>query len=373
MTALKKANAKITESPAFEWVRKEKVRTSHTGLGVGHLAKLMPVLAKLGFNTIDPGSWRYAAKPEGWEPAVKGTNDLAEKYNMHVTLWLPWYWYKNDKYFPDRNCAPDLTREGQYRRAVDFHGKKIPSAPCPLSDSFWCDLRANVLQVEKKKKKYPHIEGICLDFEFYGSNVSRQSSDWYSYDFCFCDECFNRFLRRIGSKLRACQIPPERRFALLKEAGTDAVQAYYELLADEVRHRAIAVREAAHAINPDFVLQFYGVPIEPDNNVADWLEKSLQFKSWFGFALAKFNENIYLDISGPFAVEEGLSLHSREGFGFMPPETPDLWNKIIWGSDGIEIEWSLNTVRDYLINIGRKDLLEPLFYSTSRKILKLEK
>ncbi len=91
------------------------------------------------------------------------------------------------------------------------------------------------------------------------------------------------------------------------------------------------------------------------------------------FALAKFNKNIYLDISGPFAVEEGLNLHSREGFGFMPTETHDLWEKIIWGSDGIEIEWSLNTVRDYLVRIGRDDLLDSLFYHTSRKILKLEK
>ncbi len=91
------------------------------------------------------------------------------------------------------------------------------------------------------------------------------------------------------------------------------------------------------------------------------------------FALAKFNKNIYLDISGPFAVEEGLNLHSREGFGFMPPETPDLWEKIIWGSDGIELAWSLKTVKDYLIQIGRKDLLDQFFYSTSRKILKLEK
>ncbi len=287
LETLKKANAQVTESHAFAWVRKEKIRTSHTGLGVGHLSKLMPVLAKLGFNGIDPGRWRYASKAEGYEQAIKGTNDLAEKYNMHVTLWLPWYWYKNDKNFPDRNCMPDLTREGEYRRAVDFRGVKMPTAPCPLSDSFWRDLRANVLQVAKWSKKYRHIEGICLDLEGYGPSASRQSSDWYSYDFCFCDECFGRFLRRIGSKLRPSQISPNRRFALLKHAGREAVQAYYELLTDEVRHRAADVREAAHAINPDFVLQFYGTPIEPDNNVADWLEKSFQFKSWFGFALAQ--------------------------------------------------------------------------------------
>jgi len=285
LAAQAKADATVTEAGSFAWVRREKIRTSHTGLGVKHLSELMPELSRLGFNAIDPGGRRYASKPEGWEPAVRGVNELAEKYNMHVTLWFAWYWYKNDKNFPDRNCMPDLTREGQYRRAVDFRGTTMKFAPCPLSDQFWRDIRANVRQVARWSVGYPRIWGICLDFEFYGTGSSRQPSDWYGYDFCFCDRCFGLFLQRIGSKIKACQIPAEKRFERLKEVG--AVEAYYEMLTDEVRHRAENVRQAAHAINRDFVLQFYGVPILPEPQVAQKLDKNFLWNSWFGYGLAQ--------------------------------------------------------------------------------------
>ena len=281
----KEADTCINESPVFDWVRKNKIRTSHTGFGVQHLAELMPELSKIGFNAIDPAGRRFSSLAEDWEPAVKATNELAEKYDMQVTLWCPWYWLEDTQGFEGRNCLPDLQKWGEYRRAVDFRGAEMKWAPCPLSDAFWRDMQANVVQVAQWSKTYPRIWGTCLDFEFYGTASSRQPSDWYSYDFCFCDHCLGLFLQRIGSKAKACDIPLEERFDLLYKFN--AIDAYYEMLTDEVRYKAEQVRIAAHSINSDFVLQFYGIPILPEPEAAKKLKKDFMFHGWFGFALAE--------------------------------------------------------------------------------------
>ena len=180
---------------------------------------------------------------------------------------------------------PDLTVEGDYRRAVDFRGKKMRLAPCPLADAFWRDIQANVSQVAQWSQEFNRIWGTCIDFEFYGTGSSRQPSDWYGYDFCFCDHCFGLFLQRIGSTLTACDVVPKDRFVRLKEVG--AGQAYYEMLADEVRSRAENVRKAAHAINPEFIIQFYGVPIVPDPQATEKLSANFLWNGWFGYGLAQ--------------------------------------------------------------------------------------
>lgn len=283
-TGVGQAEGAVAESEAFAWVRREKVRTAHIGFGVDYLRKLLPIMSDLGFNAIDPAGHRYASRPF-WGEQVAQLDELAREAGFPVTLWFAWYWYEDSPGFEERNCLVDLTRGGDYRRAVDFRGQRMVWAPCPLSSAFWGDLFANVRQVADWSTTYKSVWGMCVDFEFYGTGQSRQSSDWYSYDFCFCDHCFEQFLTRIGSTVRAGQVPAERRFSLLKSMG--ALEAYYGVLSHEVGSRAQQVREMAHGINEDLVLGFYGVPISPEPNVAELLEAGPMFKSWFGQALAQ--------------------------------------------------------------------------------------
>ena len=97
---------------------------------------------------------------------LREVQETAEKLKMRINPWFAWYWYPDDKDFPDRNCLPDLTREGEYGRAE-------------------------------------------------------------------------------------------------------------------------AVRLAAHAINPDFVLQFYGTPILPEPDAARIIKPDYQWRGWFGYGLAQ--------------------------------------------------------------------------------------
>ena len=279
------SNRDVDESPVFAWVRNEKIRTVHTGLGADHLRELVPELAAVGFNAFDASGRRFASQPERWEPAFQAAHELGEQHDMSFTPWFAWYFYPNDDYAPDRNCVEDLLRDGDYRRAVDFTGKTLPVAPCPLWETFWADMRRNVVQVATWAKTYPRTWGLCLDFEFYGTGSTRQSSDWYGYEICFCDHCFNRFLKAVGSDLTAADVDPADRWARLQEAG--AVEAHYEVLADEVRRRAVMVREAGHAVHPDLVLQVYGVPAFIEDKPSETLEHGPLFKSWFGNALLR--------------------------------------------------------------------------------------
>ena len=86
-------------------------------------------------------------------------------------------------------------------------------------------------------------------------------------------------------------------------------------------------------------------------------------------ALAKFNSNIYLDLAGPLTIDEGLALHEREGFGWEIPDEPDLWEKIIWGSDGMDVADSARKLDKYLEKIGRSEIKKKVFAETAKKVL----
>ena len=283
MAEQRKSEQDVEESTVFRWVRQEKIRTIHTGLGADHLRELVPELAAAGFNAFDASGRRFASQPDRWEPEFKAAHELGEEHDMYFTPWFAWYFYPNDDYAPDRNCVADLLRDGDYRRAVDFTGKTLAVAPCPLWEPFWNDMRKNVEQVARWARTYGRTWGLCLDFEFYGTGSTRQSSDWYGYEVCFCDRCFDRVLAAVGSDITAADVPPEKRWTRLQEAG--AVEAHYEVLADEVRRRAVSVRESAHTIHSDLVLQVYGLPSFVEHKPSETLEDGPLFKSWFGHAV----------------------------------------------------------------------------------------
>ncbi len=281
------------EEPAqvINWLKREKLLSGHTGLGDSGLFKHFPEWQQaIGMNSMDLSGWNFHTMRDWWEPRIKQLHEFFTKQEVRWTLWIPHYWYPKDmdaEGFHRRNCLEHITPDGPYRGAVNLQGLPTHHTPCPLAEEFWRSLRGQARQVALWSVKYPSIFGLCYDMEFYGTSSPRMYSGYYTYDHCFCDHCFDRFVRKVGSSLTSAAVRAERRFACLKRAG--ALVAYYESLGDEVRQRFEELRLMAHQINPDLILGLYGVPIWPIEDQATWaeLEKRWVWKSWYGFAMAQ--------------------------------------------------------------------------------------
>ena len=89
------------------------------------------------------------------------------------------------------------------------------------------------------------------------------------------------------------------------------------------------------------------------------------------WGLAQFNENVYLDLSGPLTQVDGLRKIEREGMGWMIPGV-NLFEKMIWGSDNIETAKFFCATRETLQRLGQADRLPAIFGGTVARLLGLE-
>ena len=85
------------------------------------------------------------------------------------------------------------------------------------------------------------------------------------------------------------------------------------------------------------------------------------------WGLAQFNDNVYLDLSGPHAPVNGLRRLEREGQGFTCDV--DLFSKMVWGSDTIDAPLYFNYVKDLMIRVGKKDMMPAVFGGTIEGLL----
>ena len=87
------------------------------------------------------------------------------------------------------------------------------------------------------------------------------------------------------------------------------------------------------------------------------------------WGLVQFNDNVYMDLSGPHAPINGLDKIAREGFGFTCDV--DLFGRMMWGSDGIETERFYNMVRSKLTKMGQEDNIPDIFGGNIARLLGL--
>ena len=87
------------------------------------------------------------------------------------------------------------------------------------------------------------------------------------------------------------------------------------------------------------------------------------------WGLAKFNENVYMDLSGPLAQINGLDKIAREGLGFDCGV--DVFDRMVWGSDGVEIEEAFNRTQSKIIDMGRHEKIPSIFGQKITELLGL--
>ena len=94
---------------------------------------------------------------------------------------------------------------------------------------------------------------------------------------------------------------------------------------------------------------------------------------WFELAwgLVQFNQNVYMDLSGPLTQTNGLRKIEREGFGWTIPGV-NLYERMIWGSDNIDTAKFFHSTRESLDRIGQKELLPSIFGGTIEQLLQIQ-
>ena len=166
---------------------------------------------------------------------------------------------------------------GKYGELKDDIGQaqgaygQILEAPPPLSDLYWSEaIEPMVMGAAKIANAHPGIMGINIDLELYGAG-----SLWYANGYAFGEDTWAKQMAAVavhapdlGDQMAALE-PPERLPWLVDQGLIGFV---FQSLADETAKRAAAIRESAHALNPDFELAFYGVMLSTSWLYYGWMK-----------------------------------------------------------------------------------------------------
>lgn len=149
---------------------------------------------------------------------------------------------------PSSSLASDAEKTPGARMPIRGHG--TPSGRCPLDESIY-----NRWIVD------PHLELLSeglLDGIHVGWERSGEVATGGREGFCYCDDCFSKFLeiRGVNSDLPKTA----KRFAWVKERE---LMAAYE---KDFRQRRVEmftrIRERLHAIKPDLMFSSYGMGLQ---------------------------------------------------------------------------------------------------------------
>ncbi len=249
LTAMIACGAALAGEPAvITRLKTEKIRGTSAALAGDVKVKVMK---DAGLNTAV--TWSYflkdcpVAPKNANEPlfdpaalpqskAMRNEARLAAKYDM---ISLPLLWFHND-------TVPVLAQKN-YRRAVMSDGRLCKVTPCPADAVFWDDLvKPFLLHMAEIQKEEGASGGGAVDLEFYAGELIGGFTYARGLDGCFCDDCFGGFLKQDAKN-----IPLEARWEYLVKRNQ--YQAYLKHISGRVAERTAAIREAVHAVKPDFV------------------------------------------------------------------------------------------------------------------------
>ena len=285
------------DSPHWRFIREEKIKAIHIGDGLGYYRKIADTIDSMNFNTLMPSVWLFDARPESRESNIKQFETYAAEAKQHNKKVFYW-WQYHYGFTPGSDWTAEQKKNAGligFRRAVGFNGGESSTLPCPLDDVYWEGFWVRFEQFAIASKSYPDtLIGACIDLEGYGSEINK-----LTYRHCFCDDCFGRFLKAIGSKVNPESVSRSERFTVLR--NIKALDDYYQILIDETVRRAKKLTRMVHALNLDFLMSFYApvpwlvknVQAEAANPDSIVFKTGTQYKSdwnltgWWGYGLAK--------------------------------------------------------------------------------------
>ena len=212
---------------ANTWLSSDKIRASyfHSYQDEEHAC----LLKKADFNALlvkFGGNFDSLSGIESWA-------EIAQKYDLH--------------FYPVLNLggAQEISYTNEhFRREINRAGQVSEKTPCPLDEYFWdVVVKQRLLDIASLKKGLP-IDGVIFDTEMYGADHF-----YYGDKSCFCDNCFNSFLRAKGVK---AEVLPEKRWDWLVESGYQS--EYFNLLEIRLEQLARLSIQDVRKQYPDFML-----------------------------------------------------------------------------------------------------------------------
>ncbi|MBI4027639.1 MAG: hypothetical protein HY360_21815 [Verrucomicrobia bacterium] len=212
-------------------------------------------------------SWYMNEHPE-WYPAFKAAGFNAIVVNAHSQATPKWWQSpiglqhltppldavaKNKLHaYAQISIGGDIgVRIG--RRAVTRQGTLEEGLACQLDPAWWGEYLIPAIEsLARMSMEQPALRGVLIDTEQYGG---KETSGALSNIYCFCDDCFLRFLleRKLGK-----EIPARAQRAAWLESRT-LLTDYHLFLQNQMESRTKELADRLAKIQPAFEIHFYSV------------------------------------------------------------------------------------------------------------------
>jgi hypothetical protein len=312
-----------------EWITRDGIRAgfmSWTGGQLGKTTRFIEVMKSIGLNTAIVYGCSFAEAPIHLTYYREWLR-LCNQAGLHVFVFYPW--------------QPPV---GNTCRPVVFADGTEGLFPCPLDNKLWQNyLTADMAdKLAKLSVEGPQLsfDGYFLDMEMYRTENEPDAKRQYSFDTCFCDSCFSRFLidrTKIG------YLPPvskDRRKSWLSQNGY--LPDYYAYLTEQVEANAESLKNSVHAINPKLLFGVY-----PSILPTNWVLQSV---------MRAFGRNSYPTISfttDTYGYYGNRANPSTWGAARIPSDLPAYFEKYningIYAAGYLFRAYTSSEIRDHLI------------------------
>lgn len=194
-----------------------------------------------GFNVIGvPGT----------SPTFGKISDLPERVTRYIAT------AKTAAEYPGMMTYPKMTMcwqypddvNGRYSKVVWFNGYEA-NLTCPVDDAFWDERIIPYCLAYAEASKSTRTFAIMLDWEIYIKNKFRNV-----YGLCYCDKCWNRFLKESGVKAPELAFKDRNPWLIKNDLRLKYSQIYYKHL----RELGGKLRSETDKINPK--LSYWFIP-----------------------------------------------------------------------------------------------------------------
>ena len=262
-----------------EWIENEGIRAGFMSSTTGDLSKIpryVEAVKTMGLNTAIVYGCSFAETPNHLKYYREWIR-LCNQAGLHVFAFYPW--------------QPPV---GNSCRPVIFTDGTEGLFPCPLDNQLWQKyLEADIAG----KLAHESIDGIFLDMEMYRTEKEPESRRQYSFETCFCDSCFSRYI------LNRTQIQPlpivgkGQRKSWLRQNGFLSDYTAYQI--EQVESKTEQLKNKVHAVNPKLMFGVYPA-LHETNWVRTAVMRALSRKS---YPVISFSTDTFGYYDSPWGAE----------------------------------------------------------------------
>lgn len=233
---------------SHRWIPKEGVRS-----GWAHVDKDEKELERLAYRMMISGLNTFwgVGHPQvllgAWGSESERIRLLQAWQNMATLLA-----YSEVRWLLGMNYPGGPSTRELPSHAMGAEGR-VWSAPSPWDQHLWeKEVVSSARMAAYWSKSHPAMAGLVLDLEMYGRHPL-----FFGNGVDFGDDPFKAFLEHLGEPLRtqAGGLEASRRFSWLREAGL--LESYYGFLERGAEEMGRSLRQAVHALRPDWVMGCY--------------------------------------------------------------------------------------------------------------------